>query len=245
MNNIYQSMAAVMADVDAIGKNKFNEQQKFKFRGIDDVYNTIHPILAKHGVFTVPTVMNERTEERVTKNGGNLIYRVLTIQYTFYAADGTSVQAVVIGEGMDSGDKAANKAMAVGHKYALLQVLCIPTEDMPDPDAETPGNSTKATTTQAPVNTNTFTAKAEPVQVTDTKPEPSKGILRIGLLPEQDFNPKEAYGHLLSKADGDKDFLGGVLNNLGAYSTKDITHAIYTSAMKYLNMRHGNGAAEK
>jgi hypothetical protein len=138
---IFEAMAEVMRDVDAIGKNQKNQQQGFKFRGIDDVYNAVHPILAKHGVFTVPTVLAERTEERQTRNGGNLIYRILTLKYTFFAADGSSVEAVVIGEGMDSGDKGANKAMAVAHKYALLQTLCIPTEDMIDPDSQVPEQS--------------------------------------------------------------------------------------------------------
>jgi hypothetical protein len=134
---IFEAMAEVMRDVDAIGKNQKNQQQGFKFRGIDDVYNAVHPILAKHGVFTAPTVLTERTEERQTKSGGNLIYRILTIKYTFFASDGSSFESTVVGEGMDSGDKGANKAMAVAHKYALLQTLCIPTEDMIDPDSQT------------------------------------------------------------------------------------------------------------
>lgn len=142
--DIFQSLAAVMADVSAIGKNRKNQQQGFRFRGIDDVYNAVHPLLAKHGVFTTPEVLSERTEERTTGKGGNLIYRVLTIRYTFFAADGSYFCATVIGEAMDSGDKAANKAMAVAHKYALLQTLCIPTEDMADPDAETQPTSTPA-----------------------------------------------------------------------------------------------------
>ena len=37
---------------------------------------------------------------------------------------------------MDSGDKSTNKAMAVAHKYALLQTFCIPTEEIKDPDHE-------------------------------------------------------------------------------------------------------------
>lgn len=135
---IYQKMADVMRDSDAISKSRDNVAQRFKFRGIDDVYNTMHAILAKHSVFTVPEVLEEKTEERVTKSGSNLIYRVLKMRYTFYTVDGSSVSAVVIGEGMDSGDKAANKAMAIAHKYALLQVFAIPTEDEKDPDAVTP-----------------------------------------------------------------------------------------------------------
>jgi len=46
------------------------------------------------------------------------------------------VSAVIIGEGMDSGDKASNKALAVGLKYACFQMFMIPTEDMIDPDSE-------------------------------------------------------------------------------------------------------------
>lgn len=138
---IFEAMAEVMRDVDAIGKNQKNQQQGFKFRGIDVVYNAVHPIFAKHGVFTAPTVLAERTEERQTRSGGNLIYRILTIKYTFFASDGSSFETTVVGEGMDSGDKGANKAMAVAHKYALLQTLCIPTEDMIDPDSQVPEQS--------------------------------------------------------------------------------------------------------
>ena len=134
---IYERIAAIMKDVGAIGKNQTNKQQGFKYRGIDDAYNALQPLLAKHEVFTLPEVLEERSEERASKSGGVLIYRILKIQYTFYTVDGSSVCCIVVGEGMDSGDKAANKAMAVGHKYALLQTFCIPTEDMPDPDAET------------------------------------------------------------------------------------------------------------
>lgn len=53
-------------------------------------------------------------------------------------ADGSYVDAVTIGEGMDSGDKATNKAMAVAFKYACFQVFCIPTVEMNDPDGDTP-----------------------------------------------------------------------------------------------------------
>lgn len=133
---IHEQMAKIMADSTAIGKDQKNQSQGFKFRGIDDVYNSLHETLAKHEVFSVPEVVEDRTEERQTKSGNNLIYRILTMQYTFFAKDGSSIQARVIGEGMDSGDKAANKAMSIAHKYCLLQVFCIPTEETKDPDAE-------------------------------------------------------------------------------------------------------------
>lgn len=138
---IFESINAVMAEVEAIGKEKRNAQQGFNFRGIDDVMNAIHPLLAKHKIFVVPTVLNREREERQTSKGGNLIYSICDIKYTFYAEDGSFVEAVTTGEGMDSGDKATNKAMAIAFKYALFQVFCIPTEEMKDPDGETPERS--------------------------------------------------------------------------------------------------------
>lgn len=139
--NIYQSITKILEEVPAIGKKKKNSQQNFKYRGIDDVMNIFQPILAKHKVFIVPQVLEQKREERTTSRGGNLIYSICKIKYTFYAEDGSNVEAVVVGEGMDSGDKATNKAMAIAMKYAMFQVFCIPTEEMKDPDSETPPES--------------------------------------------------------------------------------------------------------
>lgn len=136
--NIYEAIADIMKEGYAISKSKRNQQQGFMYRGIDDVMNTFQPLMAERGIFLVPEVIDSTREERQTTKGGNLIYSVLTVKYTFYASDGSSVSATVIGEGMDSGDKASNKAMAVAMKYAMFQVFCIPTEEMQDPDAETP-----------------------------------------------------------------------------------------------------------
>lgn len=133
---IYEAIADIMKEGYAISKNKRNQQQGFQYRGIDDVMNTFQPIMAERGIFVVPEVLETTREERQTTKGGNLIYSVMKVKYTFYASDGSSVSATVVGEGMDSGDKASNKAMSVAMKYAMFQVFCIPTEEMRDPDEE-------------------------------------------------------------------------------------------------------------
>lgn len=136
MAEIYQAIIGVMSDIGVIGKDKKNAQQGFKYRGVDDVMNALQPVMVQHGLFVVPEIIDQKREERQTNRGGNLIYSVCTVRYTFYAKDGSSVQCVVVGEGMDSGDKATNKAMSIAFKYACFQVFCIPTEEMKDPDAE-------------------------------------------------------------------------------------------------------------
>nr|DAJ59839.1 MAG TPA: ERF superfamily protein [Caudoviricetes sp.] len=141
--NIYESITKIMEEVPSIGKNQRNKTQGFMYRGIDDVMNALQPLLAKNKVFIVPEILEQTREERISSKGGNLIYSICKIKYKFYAEDGSSVEAITIGEGMDSGDKATNKAMAIAMKYALFQVFCIPTDEMKDPDSETPEQSTK------------------------------------------------------------------------------------------------------
>ena len=135
--NIYESICGVMADIGAVGKDSRNAQQGFMFRGIDAVMNALSPALVKNKVFIVPTILEQTREERVNKNGTAMTYSICKTKYTFYAEDGSFIEATVIGEGSDAGDKATNKAMSIAFKYACFQVLCIPTEElMDDPDKE-------------------------------------------------------------------------------------------------------------
>lgn len=142
--NIHQAMVAVMRDMTAVGKDSKNVQQGFNYRGIDAVYNALNPLLAKHGIFTTPEVLEKHREERVsTKDDGKggsrqsvLAFTTLRVKYTFWSEDGSSVFCTVEGEGMDSGDKSSNKALAIAHKYALLQTFCVPTVEQVDPDSE-------------------------------------------------------------------------------------------------------------
>ena len=135
---IYKKIIEVMQDINAISKGRKNDQQHFMFRGIDDVMNELHPTLAKCGIFVLPNVLEETRTTGKTARGGDMFYTRLKIKFGFYAEDGSHVDAVVIGEAMDTADKASNKALSIGLKYAMLQVFCIPTEDEKDPDAVSP-----------------------------------------------------------------------------------------------------------
>lgn len=169
--NIFETINAVMEEVGAVGKNSRNEQQKYMYRGVDDVMNALNPAFIKHKLLMVPEVVSQKREERQTANGKNIIYSVLSVKYTFYAEDGSSIYTIVPGEGMDSGDKASNKAMSSAFKYACFQTFCIPTEEMKDPDAETPPPSTPVYATDQ--MRDTFLAECKRIG------KPAKVILKI------------------------------------------------------------------
>lgn len=136
---VYRAMAAVAAALckQGIGKDRKNAQQGFNFRGVDDVYAALAPLLAEHKLLVLPNVTGREASERTTKSGGTLFCVTLTVRYDFVSAeDGSIASATVCGEGMDSGDKATSKALSIAFKYAAFQVFCIPVEGMPDPDEE-------------------------------------------------------------------------------------------------------------
>lgn len=134
--NIYQRLAEINKAITAIGKNQNNRQQGFKYRGVDDVMNELHGLFAKHEVLILPEIVNGFREERQSKSGSTLITSVCDYKYSFVAPDGSTCFAIIRGEGMDSGDKSNNKAIAVALKYVLTQMFLIPTDEMKDPDAE-------------------------------------------------------------------------------------------------------------
>lgn len=135
---IYQAITNVMKDIGAVSKDSTNGVDGYRYRGIDAVMNALSPALIKNGVVVIPQVLEMKREERVKKDGGGLLYSVVKVKYTFYAEDGSFVDTVVIGEGMDESDKSMNKAMSAAYKYACFQTFCIPTDEMIDSETDSP-----------------------------------------------------------------------------------------------------------
>lgn len=139
--NVYQCIAVVSAEIARAGiaKDRKNQQQGYSFRGIDDVYNALAPILARTGLVILPRILSRVMTEREAKSGGLLFNVVVEAEFDFVSAHDSSRHAVrTYGEAMDSADKATNKAMSAAYKYAAFQAFCIPTEGDHDTDATTP-----------------------------------------------------------------------------------------------------------
>jgi hypothetical protein len=140
MSKVYQAINAVQAELAATGisKDRRNQQQGYNFRGIDDVYNALAPMLAKHHLCILPRILSRECTERQTQKGGALFYVVVEAEFDLIASeDGTKHTIRTYGEAMDSADKATNKAMSAAYKYAAMQAFAIPTEGDNDADAVT------------------------------------------------------------------------------------------------------------
>lgn len=137
---VFKAIEGVMADLSKIGiaKDRQNTTQNFKYRGVDQVMNELSALLPKHGLLILPRVTKYVCVERMSASNKPLFYTILEVEYDFIASEDGSKHTVgpMIGEAMDSGDKSANKAMAIAYKYVCFQAFCIPTEAVEDPDAK-------------------------------------------------------------------------------------------------------------
>jgi hypothetical protein len=139
---IYTQIPKVIGEVAAVGKNHRNEQQNYKFRSIDDVYNAINKALAKHEITIAPRYSILENEVKTTAKEDKYGKRetltrqvVILGQYDVSATDGSTVVVTTIGEANDTSDKAFNKAMTAAYKYFMFQTFVIPTEEEKDTEA--------------------------------------------------------------------------------------------------------------
>lgn len=135
---IYAAMAAILGEIDAIPKNRRNQEQNFQFRGIDDVLNELHGAFKKHKVFVTSELLGRECDPYTTSKGTFMRHWVGTYQFTFHAEDGSSISSVMAGEASDAGDKGLLKTASAAFKMTLLQAFLIATEEEKDPDGQTP-----------------------------------------------------------------------------------------------------------
>jgi hypothetical protein len=138
---VYQAINAIQFALSKIGITKEGRNTQgagYNFRGIDQVYNTLSPLLAEHKLCILPRVVKSMQTERQSSSNKTLIYSYVTMEFDLVSSeDGSKHTICTVGEAFDSGDKSMNKAMSAAYKYAAFQAFAIPTEGDNDADAHT------------------------------------------------------------------------------------------------------------
>ncbi len=137
---VYKAICAIQTELakTGISKSRSNQQQGFKYRGIDDVYNELSALLAENQLCILPRITNKEVTERVNSKGTALFYSTVTAEFDLVSAkDGSKHTVCSYGEAMDSGDKSIGKAMSYAYKAMAFMLFAIPTEGDNDPDAKT------------------------------------------------------------------------------------------------------------
>lgn len=135
---VYKGIAAVTGALakEGITKDRKNQQQGFQYRGIDDVYAALAPLLAANNLCILPRMTARESEERTSAKGGTLFYNAVTAEFDIVSSlDGSKHTVSSYGEAFDSGDKSIGKAMSYAYKSMAFMTFAIPTEGENDPDA--------------------------------------------------------------------------------------------------------------
>lgn len=138
---VYEAINKVQSDLAAIGiqKAQENRDQHYKFRGIDDLYDVLSPLLSKHSLLIIPFVISKEITQHQTKNGTIMFHAVVEVEYHFISCiDESKHISKSVGEARDTADKAINKALTSAYKYAMIHTFCIPVVGSEDADSDTP-----------------------------------------------------------------------------------------------------------
>lgn len=194
MPTVFQALGAVMAEVQSVAKSDRNTHQNFNFRGIDAVVNAVGPALRKHGVIVTPDVLEAEYDSITVGQNRTVMGHVrLKVAYVFYGPAGDWLRCVVVGEAMDAGDKGTPKAMSVAFRTALLQALCLPTDE-PDPDeqnyqrsaAETPARGQGARTTSGATRATAEPAPAAATMSAEDQAAYAAAVTHVASITDQD-----------------------------------------------------------
>lgn len=129
---IFHAISKIKSEVEPVAKKRVGNagNDDWAFRGIEDIYDSVQPVFARYGVFSVPEVVDRQLIERVSGGRGGAAYQathvVLRVKHTYYAEDGSSVSTIVDTEGLDTGDLATRKALTAAHHHSICQLLMLP-----------------------------------------------------------------------------------------------------------------------
>lgn len=183
---VYSAISRVSAAISKVGISKDKQAKNqnggimYNFRGIDDVFNALSPLLAKEKLVITPRVISRECVERTTKAGSVLFFVTVEVEFDLVSGvDGSRHTVRTYGEAQDSGDKATNKSLSAAYKYMSLMVFCIPI--IGREDADDVGETDLAPTpvkTSAPVG-RTPTPKDTPQAPEEPEGEPLLSVDQV------------------------------------------------------------------
>ena len=135
VKKIYEALVKIEDSLMKTGIAKSKQTTgggNYKYRGIDQVYEAVSPLLVENKVIIRPMSI---VREEDSQAGKFRLVRLMVTYQAICAEDGSTMEFMGIGEGCDTSDKAAGKALSYAYKTALFQLFAIPVEGQDDTDS--------------------------------------------------------------------------------------------------------------
>lgn len=123
---IHEKLINIMRKVEYLAKDDKVEFGNTKYKALSEekVTTIMRKAMLEEGVVVYPVEMDERRDGNITHV--HVKYRLVDTE------DNSSIEVVSCGDGYDTQDKGAGKAMTYAFKYMWLRTFAIPTGDDPD-----------------------------------------------------------------------------------------------------------------
>jgi hypothetical protein len=162
---IYQSLQDVNNDLGVIAKDQ--QGYGYKFRGINQVLDTIGPLFKRHCIIVSQKVISVTPGSYQDEKGRRVKTKDAHIIYKFTSTvDGSVFEVEGVGEGEDRGDKSTGALLSNTYKYVIFTMFNIPTQEMEDSDMKTAREESESPKKE-------FTKSQQPKE-TETKEAPSE-----------------------------------------------------------------------
>lgn len=145
MKQIAKKLNQIMSEIGYVQKDGINDHQKYRYVSEAGLIDKLRPIMVKHGVVAIPTVVDDDTVEIGATKFGTMQYRTRVVLETQFidCESGESITVRHIGHGVDTGDKGSYKATTGANKYTLFKTFQIATGDDPEKDSPEVEKDTK------------------------------------------------------------------------------------------------------
>jgi hypothetical protein len=127
IDKLCQKIVETMASIKAIGKNGYNELQRYAYTEASEVFSIVRDAMASHKIVIFPSMLSKNVITRQNPNGKEIMVTEVTMSYSIVDVESSQYVTVIYsGEGMDSGDKGLPKALSICMKYYLRDQFLIP-----------------------------------------------------------------------------------------------------------------------
>ncbi len=149
-DNLHKKIHGVMAEIEAIEKRGWNENQSYKFAQETDFVEKVKPLLTKYRLTMLPTCKSMTIREYGEDKSKNVKPTFLTsveMEYEITCIDTQKSKTIIIpGTGTDNRDKGLYKAMTGSKKYSYALAFHISTGADPESSPDGEKKNTKVVT---------------------------------------------------------------------------------------------------
>ena len=141
---LFQKLVSIVSKAKSVKKSGYNKSQNYQYSTEADIMEVVRDELVKNKImiFTSTGTKEVTKMHKYTKDGvivGDQLVTTVDNEYTFADAEtGTTYTVKGTGQGWDSTDKGAYKALTGSMKYMLSKNFLIESEDDPERDGANP-----------------------------------------------------------------------------------------------------------